>query len=160
MPVYEHNDDMKYTALNNTADTDNDDVYSDSPVEPLLATSSTTSAAAAAAGIHDDCTTAAGINIDDYVVTGDARGRMNFTSGGRSRNQNQRLGIISNRRDNRKSHTERWGRIRLGIFSMCFVFFIYICFNVGLWVDQRPPIIVNIPPMDESLPGPRGTFHI
>lgn len=165
MPKYnksaEYDDDMNYTALNNTIDTDNecDDVYSDSPVEPLLASSTT----AADIGVARDGSTSstAGNNVDDYMVnSGHDGSAMNLISGGRPRHQNQRFGILSNRRDNRKTHTERWGRIRLGIFSMCFVFFIYICFNMGIWMDQRPPIIVNVPPMDDSLPGPKGILLI
>lgn len=67
-------------------------------------------------------------------------------------------GIIINRREHR-THVEKWGRIRLGIISICMFFVIYICFAVSTWSEQRPQIIVNIPPNDESLPGPIGKFY-
>lgn len=67
-------------------------------------------------------------------------------------------GIVLNKREYR-SHSERWGRFRLGVFSVCIFFVIYFCFIVGTWSDQHPQIIVNIPPSDESLPGPRGNDH-
>lgn len=121
---------MNYTALNNIADEDNEDAYLDSSaVEPLLT--------AASDGHCSVARTTTTLNV--------------ITHGPRARH-----GLATNRRDYRKSHAENWGRIRLGILSSCFVFLIYICFSIGIWVDQRPQIVVNIPPMDESLPGPRG----
>lgn len=66
-------------------------------------------------------------------------------------------------RNNRRYHhgSERWGRIRLGIASIGFVCVIYFCFVFGTWVDQRQSqMIVQIPPLDDSLPGPKGISHI
>lgn len=65
-------------------------------------------------------------------------------------------------RNNRRYHhgSERWGRIRLGIASIVFICVIYFCFVFGTWVDQRQSqMVVNIPPLDDSLPGPKGNFH-
>lgn len=67
-------------------------------------------------------------------------------------------GTIINRREHRLTHLEKWGRIRLAIISLCLFFVIYVCFAASAWSDQRPQIIVNIPPNDESLPGPFGKF--
>lgn len=64
--------------------------------------------------------------------------------------------IVLNRRENRAVSLEKWGRIRLTFISMVLFFFIYICFAVGSWSEQRPQIIVDIPPNDNSLPGPKG----
>lgn len=74
-------------------------------------------------------------------------------------------GLVINRREHRINHVEKLGRIRLGIISICLFFVIYICFAISTWSEQRPQIVVNIPPNDESLPGPFGkfcfpTFHI
>lgn len=65
-------------------------------------------------------------------------------------------GIVLNRREYRANSVEKWGRIRLAFISMALFFLIYICFAVGSWSEQRPQIIVNIPPNDDSLPGPKG----
>lgn len=129
---------MSYTALNRTTtsnaaigtDTDNEDTYIDSAIEPLLTTSSN----------YNDQDFLNSVNISD----------------GRSK---MRFGILSNRREYKKSHIEYWRSIRMGILSAFFVFFIYICITFSVWIDERPQIVVNIPPMDESLPGPRGKLH-
>lgn len=105
-------------------------MFVDSAVEPLLTTA------------------------DDSDDRNDLSAMVNLGGGSHTR---PRRGILSNRRDQRKSSTERWGRIRLGILSICFLFVIYICFSIGLWVNPLPQIVVNVPPMDESLPGPKGT---
>lgn len=68
-------------------------------------------------------------------------------------------GIAFNRREHRISHVEKWGRIRLGIMSICLFFVIYVCFAMNAWSEQRPQIVVNVPPNDESLPGPIGKFN-
>lgn len=69
-----------------------------------------------------------------------------------------RTTAVINRRDQRKMHTEKWGRIRLGVLSVSFFCVIYFCFTIGSWDDQQgSQFIVNIPPMDDSLPGPKGT---
>lgn len=68
-------------------------------------------------------------------------------------------GGVLNRRDQRKLHAEKWGRIRLGVLSIFFFCIIYFCFTLGSWEEQQAPqFIVNIPPLDESLPGPKGIF--
>lgn len=70
-----------------------------------------------------------------------------------------RKGGIFNSRDYRKSHAEKWGRIHWGILSIGIFSIIYFCFTLGAWVDERPAqIVVNIPPVDDSLPSPRGNF--
>lgn len=141
---------MNYTPLNRSAaaaddDTDDneEDAYFDSTVRPLL--TATTNGNSPTDGNQGNNYIS---NVNFAIGAGIAG---NGTRASRS-------GITTNRRDYpRKFHQERWGRIRLGVLSICFVFLLYICFSVGIWVDgQRPPIIVNIPPMDESLPGPRG----
>lgn len=63
---------------------------------------------------------------------------------------------ILNRRDYRISQSDRWGRIRLGVLSVCIFFLIYFCFLLDTWSVQRPQMIVNVPPLDDSLPGPKG----
>lgn len=79
-----------------------------------------------------------------------------ITRGAASIKPTNAKGLLNNRRDHRLSHLERWGRIRLVCLSMSLFFVIYICFSVGAWSDQRPQIIVRIPPNDDSLPGPKG----
>lgn len=74
--------------------------------------------------------------------------------------QSRTKGIAINRREQRMIHAEKWGRIRLGIISICLFFVIYVCFAMSTWPEQRPQIIVNIPPNDESLPGPSGVYFI
>ncbi|KAJ6643681.1 hypothetical protein Bhyg_08646, partial [Pseudolycoriella hygida] len=64
--------------------------------------------------------------------------------------------ITNNRRDHRISHVEKWCRIQLGVISICVFFVIYICFAKSTWSEVRHQIIVNVPPNDESLPGPIG----
>lgn len=65
-------------------------------------------------------------------------------------------------RRNRRYHhgSERWGRIRLGIASIVFVCVIYFCFVFGTWMDdqRQSQMIVQIPPPDDSLPGPKGIY--
>lgn len=69
-------------------------------------------------------------------------------------------GIILNKREIRANNLEKWGRARLAFVSMSLFFLIYICFAVRTWSEQHPQIIVNIPPNDETLPGPKGMLSI
>ncbi len=68
-------------------------------------------------------------------------------------------GIAINRREHRITQVEKWGRIRLGVISICLFFVIYICFAMSTW-DQRPQMIVNVPPNDAELPGPIGEHEL
>lgn len=57
----------------------------------------------------------------------------------------------------RRSRSDKWGRIRLGVLSLGFLFIIYFGFLFGTEDSIRSPtILVNVPPQDESLPGPKG----
>lgn len=69
-------------------------------------------------------------------------------------------GIAINKREYRLSQTEKCGRLRLGVFSICIFFVIYFCFAIGTWSDRRLQIIVNVPPSDDTLPGPKGIKDI
>lgn len=60
--------------------------------------------------------------------------------------------------DNRRIiHRDKWRRFHFGILFVFLSCVLYLCFSVNLNIDKRSPqIIVNIPPIDETLSGPRG----
>lgn len=62
------------------------------------------------------------------------------------------------RREHRITIVEKRGRVRLLLISICLFFVIYICFAMSTWADETSQMIVNVPPMDESLPGPFGEY--
>lgn len=63
---------------------------------------------------------------------------------------------IRNRRHSRMFQSERWGCILFGVLSVCICFFIYLYLFVIAWPANRPSQVVNVPPADDSLPGPKG----
>lgn len=68
-----------------------------------------------------------------------------------------------NRNEHRRSHREKWSRINIGLITISFVSVVYLCFSVNLNFDKpSPQIIVDVPPIDTSLLGPKGkiTFNI
>lgn len=70
-------------------------------------------------------------------------------------------GIIINKREHRINYVENNSRLRFGVLTISLFLFIYVCFMFGTWSDdQRPQIIVNVPPIDENLPGPKGKIDI
>ena len=68
-------------------------------------------------------------------------------------------GIILNRREHRALQTERYGRIRLGIFVTLLFFAVYFAFSLtsSNWQDDN--FVVTMPMDDDSLPGPKGNSY-
>lgn len=62
--------------------------------------------------------------------------------------------------NNRRSHREKWARLHIGILIVSFFIVIYFCFSIDLNLDKRAPqIVVDVPPIDDSLDGPRGKIQ-
>lgn len=62
-----------------------------------------------------------------------------------------------NRSNHRRSHREKWARLHIGILIVSFFIVIYVCFSIDLNIDKRATqIVVDVPPVDDSLDGPRG----
>lgn len=65
------------------------------------------------------------------------------------------------RLNHRRSHREKWARLHIGILIVSFFIVIYFCFSIDLNIDKRAPqIVVDVPPIDDSLDGPRGNSII
>lgn len=66
-----------------------------------------------------------------------------------------------NRLSYRRSHREKWARLHIGILIVSFFIVIYFCFSIDLNIDKRAPqIVVDVPPIDDTLDGPRGNSTI
>lgn len=64
---------------------------------------------------------------------------------------------FTNAKVNRRSHREKWARLHIGILIVSFFIVVYFCFSIDLNLDKRAPqIVVDVPPIDDSLDGPRG----
>lgn len=63
-----------------------------------------------------------------------------------------------NRRGSRRVHPDQWNRKFVGILCTALVLVIYIFFanQPGNEQPTTPVVMVNVPPQDETLPGPKG----
>ncbi|XP_031636443.1 uncharacterized protein LOC116349218 isoform X2 [Contarinia nasturtii] len=57
----------------------------------------------------------------------------------------------------RRSHRDKWSRINIGIFTISFLSVVYFCVSMNLNVEKPSPqqIIVDVPPVDVNLNGPK-----
>lgn len=64
----------------------------------------------------------------------------------------------NNRRGSRRVHPDQWNRKFVGLLCTALVLVVYIFFanQPGNEQPTTPVITVNVPPQDESLPGPKG----
>lgn len=141
---------MQQTYIDDSENINDDSVYGDGDKRPLLSPTVVTRKP----------TTPVQIFVNDEPIDDDDESNENFAKNLLVSSENYQQNAY---RNNRRYHhgSERCGRIRWGIASIAFVCVIYFCFVFGTWVDQRQAqIIVQIPPLDESLPGPKGICHI
>lgn len=69
--------------------------------------------------------------------------------------------VRKNRRDCRRAYSDRWNRKCLGLLPILFVLVIYMFFANQSGNEQSPTTpLVNVPPQDESVPGPKGKARI
>lgn len=140
------------------SDTENDDEQHEDANRPLLSSSSATEPALSKAA---KVSLTAAIHIPPFSAN--RKQSKSYTINNNNGISDNRIIIklnpVSklNRLDYRRSYRDKWGRIRLGILTIAFFIIIYLCFSINLTVDKRTPqMVVDIPPMDENLPGPRG----
>lgn len=130
---------MMYSTPKDHTESENDEPTDDNANQPLLPT---TSAA----------------KISNKTLTTS----INITSPDQKRSETKSTNSTAsklNRLDHRRAHREKWGRIHIGILIVSFFSVIYLCFSLNLNVDKRSPqIIVDVPPIDDTLDGPRGNF--
>lgn len=64
----------------------------------------------------------------------------------------------TNRFDCKQINREKWKRwMNIGVLTFALLFIIYLCFSMSLRLDKQPAqIVVDIPPIDESIDGPKG----
>lgn len=136
------------------SDSENDDASDKNASQPLLLQSSSSSASYLKNGSNATAT----IKLPTWVN----EHKPNAFNGKDNRIL-AKLGHLTaiklKRTDNRRSHRDRCSRINIGLLTISFLTVIYFCVSMNLSVDKpSPQIIVDIPPVDASLLGVKGTF--
>lgn len=64
----------------------------------------------------------------------------------------------TNRFDYKQINRDKWKRcLNIGVITFASLFIIYLCFSMSLRLDKQPEqITVDIPPIDETIVGPKG----
>lgn len=131
------------------SDSENDDANDDSASQPLLLQSSLSMPlpSSSSSTKKPNCST------------------IKLPNSAKNDQQNRVLTKISHlanikihRIDYRRSHRDKWSRINIGIATISFLSVVYFCVSMNLNVDKPSPqqIIVDVPPVDTNLNGPKG----
>lgn len=127
---------MNYTTQSTHTESENEESIDINPNQPLLPSSPSSSSTRK--------------NSNTAIL---------IPSSNRKRTEHNSTAIKLNRLDNRRANREKWGRIHIGILIISFFSIVYLCFSVNINIDKRQPqIIVDVPPVDDTLDGPRGKF--
>lgn len=132
---------MSHTSIVHS-DSENDDANEhDSANQPLLLPSTTSP------NKSKNCSTKSIVNLP-----------ANNQQSAKSDNVFSKLVTKFNRIEYRRSHRDKWNRINIGILTISFLSVVYFCVSMNLNVDKpAPQIIVDVPPVDTNLLGPKGT---
>lgn len=128
------------------SDSENDDANDESATKPLLLQSTSPKKCSTTAASATTIKLPSSANGQQTKIDHDNRVLFKFTT-------------KLNRCEYRRSHRDKWSRINIGILTISFLSVVYFCVSMNLNVDKpSPQIIVDVPPVDTNLLGPKGKF--
>lgn len=142
---------MGSTTLPTYIDSENDDANEESASQPLLLQSTSPTLPEA------NCSTTT-IKLPTSVHPHKSNVAKNISENRIINKLGHLVNIRFNRNEyNRRSHRDRWSRINIGLFTISFFSVVYLCVSLNLNVDKpSPQVIVDVPPIDVNLLGPKG----